>query len=147
MKGNKAYSNAIVLHNRLYQQSSNLTKASINKLYNQYLEMIRKAAYKGHIEAQYDLAQQYENMSFLGIPNPMHNPAKCIYWYSKACLNNHSAACNNLAALYELGEGRQKDLNKALQLYKKSADLGYSIGKQNYKKMLRDLAKGGMYNK
>ena len=44
-----------------------------------------------------------------------------------------------LATFYESGEGCEKDLEKALALYKKSADLGDSIGKKNYKIMKGQL--------
>jgi TPR repeat protein len=86
-------------------------------------------------------------VGFLGTPNPNYAPKKSVYWYTKACINNHAEAFNNLAFHYEIGKGCQQDLNKALELYKKSAELGYSIGKHNYKKMLRDLIEGRLYNK
>ena len=101
--------------------------------YSQYLSTLRKLAYNGNSEAQYDLAQHYENIGFWGLPNPYYNVRKKFYWYSKAANNNHAAACNNLADMYECGVGCEKSIEKALELYKKSAKLGDFIGKKNYK--------------
>lgn len=115
--------------------------------YNEYIYKIRKLAYSGNAEAQYDLAQHYEDVGFLGDPNPCFNNSKRFYWYLKAAKNNNGAAYNNLADLIERGDGCEIDLNKSLDYYKKSMELGNVLGKKNYKKMLQDLKKGGMYNK
>ena len=81
----------------------------------------------------------------MGIPNPMYNPSKSVYWYKKACSQNQPEACNNLGNLYEKGEGCEQNLEEALLLYKKSSDLGYDLGKKNYKLMLKQMAFGGIY--
>lgn len=143
MKGQKAYQLATTVFKEM--QSRSHDEEEQNLLYFRYLGLIKKAAYKGHTEAIYDLGQQYEDVGYLGIPNPMYNARKCVYWYKKACEGNHPEACNNLATFYESGNGCDKDLNKALALYKRSADLGYSIGKKNYKIMTKDMSKGGKY--
>jgi TPR repeat protein len=145
MKGQKAYSSAIEIHKILYSRGGELNESEKTKLYNRYFALIKKAAYLGHSEGLFDLGQQYEDISFLGIPNPLYNPQKCVYWYSKACKNGHAEACNNLAHLYEKGEGCHQNLNLAFQLYQRSADLGSPNGKKNYKIMRRDLSKGGKY--
>jgi len=145
MKGNKAYAMAMEINNRINEYPNILTTTKKKELYKKYLLLIRKSAYYGNVEAQYDLAQQYDNISFLGAPNPKYNPKKCIYWYSKACKKKHAEACNNLAALYEIGEGCKRNLELALKLYKDSAELGSPNGKKNYKIMLRDMSKGGKY--
>jgi len=147
MTGQKTYLLAKAINERLYSQYSSLTETDKEKLYKKYFQFLKKSAYLGHIEALYDYAQQFENMGFLGFNNPMYNSKKCIFWYSKACNNGHAEACNNLAAFYEKGEGCKQDLNAALELYKKSAFLGSPNGKKNYKIIIRDLAKGGKYNK
>ena len=144
MKGQKAYFLAQAINEKLYQGYSELEK---KELYEKYFQLIRKSAYSGHVEGLYDFAQQYENMSFLGIENPLYNPGKCVFWYTKACDRGHAEACNNLATFYEMGKGCKLNLNFALDLYKRSADLGSPNGKKNYKIMIRDLAKGGKYNK
>jgi TPR repeat protein len=145
MKGQKAYFSAKAIHKQMYEKSHNLEEQK--KLYALYLGLIRKAAYVGHTESLYDMGQQYENIGYLGIPNPMYNPIKSIYWYTKACEKNHAEACNSLATFYESGCGCEKNLDLSLKLYKRSADLGSPNGKKNYKIMVRDLIEGGKYNK
>lgn len=144
MKGQKAYFLAQAINEKLYQGYSKLEK---KELYEKYFRLIRKSAYSGYVDGLYDFAQQYENMSFLGVENPLYNPKKCVFWYTKACDKGHAEACNNLATFYEKGEGCKQNLSFALALYKRSADLGSPNGKKNYKIMVRDLAKGGKYNK
>lgn len=95
----------------------------------------------------YEYAQQFEDISYLGINNPLFNPKRRNFWYLKAAESGHSEACNNLAYVYEIGEGLKKDYVKALDFYRRSAELGSSLGKKNYKNMKRDIAKGGQYNK
>ena len=145
MKGQKAYLKASLISGKLYQYPSTLSTSEKSDLYEEYFTLIKKAAYLGHVEGQYDLAQQYEDMSFLGIENPMYNPKKCVLWYTKACDNDHAEACNNLAAFYESGAGCKKDLATALKLYEKSSRLGSPNGRKNHKTMLRDMSPDGKY--
>jgi TPR repeat protein len=137
MKGKTVYKKAIQIHAKMYNQSISGSKKI--SYYTEYLALLRSAAYKGHREAQYDLGQQYEDMNYLNLNNPKYNPKKCIYWYTKSCMQNYAAACNNLAYLYETGAGCRKNLKLALQLYKKAADLGYEIAKDNYRIMLKQI--------
>ena len=145
MRGQKAYSLAMVIHKEMYAKSHNVDEQK--KLHAQYFELIKRAAYQGHIESIYDMGNVYEDIGYLGIPNPLYNPEKCVYWYTKACQKGHAEACNNLAALYESGKGCEQNWGKALDLYERSAKLGSPNGKKNYKIMLRDMSKGGKYNK
>lgn len=132
MKGKKIYLKARSLHDKLYSQSKQLNFNEKTNLYNQYKSLIKKAAYLGNSDAQYDYAQLFESISYFDLNNPNYYPKKCIYWYTKACNQGHPAACNNLASFYENGEGIDKNLKKAFFLYKKSSDLGYSLGVENY---------------
>jgi TPR repeat protein len=45
-------------------------------------------------------------------------------WFEKAATHNHVGAIYNLAVLYEAGYGVDQSLDKAIELYKKGADLG-----------------------
>jgi len=103
--------------------------------------------YLGYKEAMYEYAQQFENISFLGVENPWFNPKKMNFWYHKAIEAGHPEAYNKLAHIYEMGQGVEKNNDKALEFYKKSAELGSVLGKKNYKIMLKDMSKGGRYNK
>jgi len=69
---------------------SKMDVEEMKRKYNEYLKGIRKLAYKGYPEAQYDLAQHYEDIGIFGIPNPFENIVKKIYWYSKAASNKHA---------------------------------------------------------
>ncbi len=141
MKNRKTYEKALYLYNKIYFLSKDLSKTEKLKLHKKYVELIRKCAYSGNPKAQFDLGQEYENMNFVSINNPNFNAKKRFYWYKKAVEQNHAEACNNLAHLYETGEGCKKNIKLALRLYKKSANLGYDIGKKNYKIMLKQLGK------
>ncbi|TKC60154.1 sel1 repeat family protein [Pedobacter hiemivivus] len=146
MKGQRIYSKAVLINSKLYEES-NLTTKGKTDLYDQYFKLLKKAAYLGHKDAMYDYAQQFEDMSFLGVENPLFNPKKRNFWYHKAIEVDHPEAYNNLAVIYERGGGVEKNNDKALEFYKKSAGLGSVLGKKNYKIMLKDMAKGGRYNK
>lgn len=139
MRGDSIYLKAKAVHEKMYALSGRIKDEDRKVIYNEYFSLLKRAAYVGHADAQYDLGQQYETMNYLSIENPKYNPAKCIFWYTKASVQNHAAACNNLATFYESGEGCKKDLKKALALYKKAADLGDSPGKKNYRIMKRQL--------
>ncbi len=145
MKGTKIYLKALQINKELYEYPKSLSEIEISGLYQEYFLLLKKAAYLGHSEAQYDFAQQYENISFLGMENPMYNPKKCVFWYTKACEKNHPEACNNLAALYESGKGCVGNLDKALSLYKKSKGLGSKLASKNYRIMLKDMQVDGKY--
>lgn len=128
------------------QAENNLPEDTKAQKYLEYISKIRRLAYNGNSDAQYDLAQHYENYGFLGDPNPNFNVKKRFYWYLKAANNNHGDACNNLADLFETGMGCEKNLQTALSYYEKSSKLGNALGKKNYKQMSADLKKGGIYN-
>jgi hypothetical protein len=139
MRGDRNYLKAKAVHEKMYALSGRIKDRDRKDIYNEYFTLLKRAAYSGHADAQYDLAQQYETMNYLSIENPKYNPTKCIYWYTKAAEQNHAAACNNLATFYESGNGCKKDLKKALALYRKAAELGDLQGKKNYKIMKRQL--------
>lgn len=128
------------------QKDQNLVEEEKFKMYLNYVLKIRKLAYKGDKNAQYDLAQHFENYNFTGNPNLNFNIKKRFYWYLKSANNNNADACNNLADLYETGIGCKIDLQKALFYYEKAKSLGNILGRKNYNQMLKDLKKGGLYN-
>ena len=138
MRGDKLYEQARILHQKLYSRQYRRGKEE-EKAYKLYFLALRNSAYLRHPEAQYEFGQQFEDIGFMGMNNPNYNPKKAVYWYTKASLQNHAAACNNLAHHYELGIGCQKNLNKAFALYKKSAELGYQLGKNNLRIMKRQM--------
>jgi TPR repeat protein len=51
--------------------------------------------------------------------------------YQEGIKQNHPGAINNLGELYLQGKGVEKDINRAISLFRQSADLGYSEAPQN----------------
>ena len=127
--------NSILLN--LYEIKSSDEDKKIK--YAKYLNTLRKLAYNGNSEAQFDLAGHYEDIGFWGVPNPYHNIRKKFYWYTKAANNNHATAHNNLANMYEKGENCVQNIKKALELYKRAAELGDILGRKNYKLLLKQI--------
>lgn len=143
MKGNYSFLLAVSIGQKLYKYPNDLSDSDRKELYFQYYHLIKKSAYLGHLDAMYELGQQYENTSFLNV----NNPKKCFYWYSKACAGSHPEAYNNLAFLYETGAGCEINFHTALSLYERASKLESISGKKNYKLMLKNMSKGGKYNK
>jgi hypothetical protein len=131
----------------LYEKGEGMSYQQKVAVYDEYLKSIRHLAYANYAKAQFDLAGHYEDIGYWGSQNPYYNPKRMIYWYKKASENGDSMACNNLANLYERGDLVPRDLNLALELYRRSAELGYEIGKENYKIMLREMSPKGKYGK
>lgn len=146
MRGDKVYGKASELLTTMIKECSKVTEEK-KQLYYEYFELLKRASYLGQKQAMYDYAQQFEDMGILGLQNPLFNVKRRNFWYHKAIEKEHPEAYNNLASIYTLGEGVEKDYEKALELYRKSAELGSVLGKKNYKIMLKHMAKGGMYNK
>lgn len=140
MKGENKYKRALLIISQLYKKDYSFEGMLLSKkdMYDLYVKTLRKSAYLGYPLAQYDYAQLYENINFGGL-NQNYSPKKCIYWYKKACMSNIPAAFNNLAGFYENGEGVEKDMNRALELYKKAMELGDSNGRGNYRILLKQM--------
>lgn len=136
MKGDKIYAKATALFSRLIEGPSKVTEEK-KKMYYELSNLLKRAAYLGHKDAMYDYAQQFEDIGYLGMENPLYNPKKRNYWYQKACEKGHAEAYNNLASIYEVGQGVEKDYAQAIELYRKAAELGSKLGKKNYKNILK----------
>jgi len=74
------------------------------------------AAEQGHVEAQNSLGSGYEGEG---------NAIEAASWYYKAAQHNHPLAMNSLAIYYIKGIGMPEDKNKGLELYTKSAEIGW----------------------
>ena len=75
-------------------------------------EILIKEAKSGNHVAQFDLAYRLANEK---------NYKEAFYWYSQA-KDKNIYALNNLGVLYENGRGTDKDVKKAFECYKKSAE-------------------------
>ncbi len=72
-------------------------------------------------------------MAGYGLPRPM--PQLAFECYSIGEKVKDHRAINNLAAMYEKGIATSRDLNIALQLYKKAADLGNKEASANMQRL------------
>lgn len=138
MKGEKDFIKAVQIVENLQKNYKKLGRPKVLIQHAKYLVLVRKAAYKGHVEAQFELGLNYEDQNYFD-PNPLYNQQRRFYWYLKAAKGGHAVACNNLASLYEKGEGTKKDLKKALFFYKKAFELGCTYAKQNYEILISQL--------
>jgi len=75
------------------------------------------AAEQGHVEAENSLGSGYEAEG---------NYIEAASWYYKAAQHNHPLANNSLAIYYIKGIGMPEDKKKGLELYTKSAEMGWS---------------------
>ncbi len=137
-KINKAFLSAKELSEKLYTTISDLEKVFF---YDKYIEFLKKAAYQGYPEAQFEYAQTFENINYWG-ENPTPNNKKSFYWYQRAANSGYIEAFNNLAVFYENGYGCKKDIDKAVELYKKGAELGSLTAKRNYKLIKKQISTG-----
>jgi len=116
------------LLNLLY--SNNFSEASKyyeNKQYKKAFEIYDKLARKNNANAQYNLALMYYNG--IGVTK---NRIQAFIWLTTASKLNHKEAQNKLAYMYEKGIIPDiKNIKKALELYKKSANQNYDIAQLN----------------
>lgn len=84
------------------------------------LTWYRKAAEQGHVESEYKVGYLCYMLS-----GKFDEAAK---WYGKAAEKNHPAALGQLGGLYENGWGVNKNIDIAIQCYKKAAALGDDEG-------------------
>ncbi len=135
-KGHNLLIKAISLNESLYRSDVNHDEKM--RIYDKYLNLIKAASYLGNMEAQFEYGQTFEDVNYLG-NNPFANPKKCFLWYSKAANLGHPEACNNLALLYEKGEGCPMNLEKALFYYKRGSDLGSKTAQKNFRTLRKQL--------
>lgn len=139
--GNRTFHKAIELNEILYDSKVNAEEKK--RTYDLYLKLIRKASYQGDKDAQYEYAQTFEGINFFG-ENKFSYPNKCFYWYSKSAVQGHAEACNNLATMYEIGNGCEKKMEMAVLFYKKSINKGSWIAKKNYRLLKSNISKYGI---
>ena len=94
--------------------------------YNKAARWYRKAAERGHMYAQYNLAFCYDRG--LGVPAL---PVEAAKWYKKAAEQGHAPSQCSIGLCYETGGGVIKDLTEAVGWYKKAAEQGYAAAQCN----------------
>jgi TPR repeat protein len=76
----------------------------------------QKAAEKGYVPAQYNLAFLYENG--MGVKQDF---VQAVFWYRRAADQGDAEAQNNLGTLYATGQGVPLDCVEAVRLYRLAA--------------------------
>jgi TPR repeat protein len=94
--------------------------------YAQAARQYRRAAEKGYIPAQYNLAYLYENG--LGVEK---NPEEAVCWYRRAAEKGDAESQVNLGALYSTGTGVAQSDTEAARLYALAAEQGDLRGLSN----------------
>ncbi|MFB2579186.1 tetratricopeptide repeat protein [Acinetobacter sp. c2-A9] len=94
------------------------------KLYREYLI---KAADNGHDPAQNELAYNYEKGQY----GFKENINAAVKYYQFAVKQGNVYAMNNLAILYENGDGVEQNITEAVRLYEKSFESGNVISAYN----------------
>jgi uncharacterized protein len=84
------------------------------------LKWLKKAAKQHDSQAMFHFAYLYDGCR-CGFAD---DPARAANWYQKAAAAGHPAAENNLSILYAKGKGVPRDLSRALDLAKRSAEHG-----------------------
>lgn len=85
---------------------------------------LKKAAEKGHRQAQSELATHY-----LFFPSVDHKQA--AYWFRKAAEQNDTYAQDNLGRLYQLGAGVKKNCVEAVKWNRRAAEQDYTPAQVN----------------
>lgn len=96
--------------------------------YAKALVWYERAARRGHIEAQIDLAGMYQRGE--GTECDM---AKAAYWLEKAAEQGSASACRQIGRFYELGEGVEKNEEKAREWYRRGSKERDNILRHHYK--------------
>ncbi|WP_224985036.1 tetratricopeptide repeat protein [Geomonas agri] len=102
--------------------------------HNQGIEWIRKAAEKGHVQAQFLLGTFYDSGKDLA-----QDRATAAQWYRKAAKKGHTQAQFNLGLMYVNGEGVEKDHGNAVVWLKKAARGGHQDAGRLLKTMGEDV--------
>ena len=115
------------------------TKNQRSQRQNSYLEddyfikrSLKEAAENGDVNAQYEIAEIYEDHSMMNFGYKWEDledryrsyHKEAIKWYTKAAEQGHSGAMVSLAWIYKRGKGVPQDYKKAFELYSKASELG-----------------------
>ena len=96
-------------------------------------ETLCKDADQGDIESQFELAEHY----YTGNDkiNVEQNYLEAMKWYRRAAEYGHGFSLYRLGYCYQFGYGLDKNLDKAMQCYRKALDNGYKQAKESLNKL------------
>ena len=89
-------------------------------------QMLLKAAYQNHTQAQFELAQLYENGR--GLPE---DAAAARRWYERAATEGHRQSMHMLAVLHARGDGGPRDFQQAAEWFERAANMGLTDSQYN----------------
>lgn len=123
----KGYTEATALIGRTYRIFYGMAKDGQKKdeFRQGYLEYLERGAKQGDAEAQFRLGAAYEFSESLGLPTDME---KALYYYELSAEQEHGDGLNNLATLYEFGNGVERDAAKAEELFHRAVTAGNPRG-------------------
>ena len=121
---NKEYEELVNSNVVLYKKGEELEAA---EKYAEALELYKKAGAMGNSEGLFRVGKFYQE----GRNGVEVNYKLAQEYYEQAVNLKNAKAMNNLATMYENGEGVAKDIHKAIELYKKAVDLGNAIAMNN----------------
>ena len=96
-----------------------------------------KAAEQGHVQAQYELGNEY---LFSGDYEVPQDYKQSVYWYTKAAEQGHILAQYKLGHMYEYGDEGPQDYKQAFFWYTKAAEQGHVFAEDNRDKMLEKMS-------
>ncbi len=94
--------------------------------YKEAVRWYRKAAERGHAQAQVNLGTFYSNG--LGVERDC---TEAVKWYRKAAEQEHAQAQNNLGVMYSEGQGVEQDYSEAAKWCGKAAEQGHAQAQTN----------------
>ena len=98
--------------------------------YDEAARCFRQAAEQGHAEAQFHLAEMYEEGK--GVYKDI---TEAVKWYKKAAEQGHKFAQWQLGYIYKIGRDVDKDYTEAVKWYKKAAEQGYELAQWSLAEM------------
>jgi type II secretory pathway predicted ATPase ExeA len=109
--------------NELYTSGYNFDR---QKNYKEAVRWYRKAAERGHAQAQVNLGTLYSKGLGVG-----RDYTETVKWYRKAAEQEHAQAQNNLGVMYSEGQGVEQDYNEAAKWCSKAAEQGHAQAQTN----------------
>jgi TPR repeat protein len=109
--------------NELYTSGYNSDR---QKNYKEAVKWYRKAAERGHAQAQVNLGTLYSKGLGVG-----RDYTETVKWYRKAAEQEHAQAQNNLGVMYSEGQGVEQDYNEAAKWCSKAAEQGHAQAQTN----------------
>jgi len=98
----------------------------VKKNEKEALPYLKKAAYGGHMKAQFYLSHYYEEGKYIA-----KNINNAVYWCKTSAEQNYDLAQNKLGCYYEDGIYIDKNSIEAVKMFKKSADQNNSVAQTN----------------